>query len=204
MNKGIKYGRLTAIKRVGSDKKGQALWSFRCICGTTKIVARSIVLSGHTRSCGCSRRKPFRNHPLYRIFVGIKNRCENKNDKSYKRYGGRGIRCKWTLEDFILDMERSFGVHVKKHGRRQTSIERKDNNGPYSKENCRWATYKEQAKNRRNTVLLTFRGSSRTLKEWGRILKISPTAISSRLKNGWDLKRALTQPNRQKYHPRPS
>lgn len=90
---------------------------------------------------------------LYYRFRGIKNRCQNKNQKDYHYYGGRGIKCEWkTYQDFKNDMYESYLEHKKIYGKNNTSLDRIDNNGNYCKENCRWATLKEQYKNKRNTI----------------------------------------------------
>lgn len=93
---------------------------------------------------------------LYRIFTDMKQRCYNPKCKAYPRYGGRGIKIceEWkTLSDFRRDMKESYEEHVLKYGERQTTIDRIDPDGDYSKENCRWATYAEQRVNIRNKAV---------------------------------------------------
>lgn len=117
-------------------------------------------------------------------------RCRNSNGPAYKRYGGRGIFVcnEWVLfENFLADM-----------GQRPSNdytLERINNDGPYAPENCRWATYKEQANNRRSNRILTFNGYSKTIAEWGRELNVSERKIEQRLDRGWSVEEALMLPN---------
>lgn len=115
-------------------------------------------------------------------------RCENSKREDYHRYGGRGIKVceRWnSFENFLADMgKRPDGL----------TLERKDNDGDYEPDNCRWATKVEQARNRCNTKWHTLNGESKTIREWCEQFGISRDAVRSRLESGWDLERALTEP----------
>jgi DNA-binding NtrC family response regulator len=117
----------------------------------------------------------------------MRNRCENPSVKEYPRYGGRGIKvCKRWLkfENFLKDMG------IPKTG---MSIERIDNNKDYSPSNCRWATKKEQANNRRTNVLIEFNGEKYNIKQWAEKLKIKYTTLHARLITyGWSIEKSLT------------
>lgn len=115
-------------------------------------------------------------------------RCTNPKNSAYATHGGRGIAVceRWrTFANFLTDMgERPDGL----------TIERIDNDRGYEPGNCRWATRKEQANNRRTSVLIEFRGESKCLSEWARAIGISPQSMQKRLRLGWPLDEALTVP----------
>lgn len=118
----------------------------------------------------------------------MRNRCHNPSVASYADYGARGIKVcdRWqSFENFIADMgERPEGM----------TVERVDSNGNYEPSNCRWATRTEQGANKRNNLMLSDGKETLHLAEWARRLNISHAAILRRLANGWDEKRAVTEP----------
>jgi hypothetical protein len=123
--------------------------------------------------------------PFYKKWEMAKKRCDNPNDPRYADYGGRGIVMTWrTFESYRDDMHESYLQHVAIHGERETTIERKDNDGPYSKDNCRWATRKEQYKNMRSNVTYTL---SEVIEATG----LSDSLVRTRLKRGATLAEAI-------------
>ena len=200
---GQKFGRLTFIERVGY-KAGSSDWRVRCDCGTERIVKWGNVRTGQTMSCGCKSREDLGNFnrthgmsgtPEYRIWKGLLARCLNPSHKNFAHYGGRGIRvCDRWQNEFSAFFE-DLGVRpTPKH-----SLDRINNDGNYEPGNCRWATSKGQASNRRDTRMLTLNGETMCAADWSRRLGIGGTTILSRVNRGWSDADALTRPT-DMYH----
>lgn len=205
---GERVGKLTVIERAENKievaKSGKrsvrAQWLCQCDCGDRVIV------SGHnlnkalqnpegkagTRSCGCLMGKKEKHgqskSDTYVTWRSMIQRCTNPNFTSYQTYGGRGIEVcdKWhTFEGFYEDM-----------GDRPPSLtlERRDTNKGYFKDNCYWATMKEQGNNRRTNTLIEFDGKTQTLQQWCDELGFKKGTLINRIKRGWSIERALSTP----------
>lgn len=136
-----------------------------------------------------------------RRWYGIRQRCNNINSASFVRYGGAGVKCLWkTFEEFKEDMYESYLKHVKGFGIKNTTIDRIDSLGNYSKENCRWATWEEQNLNKKNSNKVTFRGKTMSLSEWARYIGIKETIIFNRFHRGWNTEKILTTPDTKGTH----
>lgn len=190
---GREFGKLKVVSFVGLDARRNSLWLCVCGCGAERVHAGCNLTRGNIVSCGqagCRRRVADRveDHPDFHVFTGMLTRCYNAADKGYSRYGGRGI--------VVCDRWRDggFRVFIADMGPRPTpehSIERKDNNGPYSPGNCVWATAKEQGRNRRTNKRLTHNGETHTLSEWAEKLGINYRTLKARVRDGWSVERAL-------------
>lgn len=183
---GQKFGRLTVLEPLPTYK-GKVWWKCRCDCGVVKNVESQPLRSGRTKSCGCLNAERTRNakyrlthgmtgRRVYNCWQNMKIRCNNPKTSGYHNYGGRGIKVcrRWLkFENFYADMG---DPPSPKH-----SLDRIDVNGNYCKRNCRWATSTEQCNNKRDNVVLTYRGKTMSVADWARHLSIPKGTIFTRL-----------------------
>ena len=187
---GNRYGLLTALRYVpgGSKKK----WECICDCGNVVLVDGSRLRNGKVASCGCAahgagvdtRTRIVTNKSntrLYRIWHSMTNRCRNRNNWSYKWYGGKGVTVCQEWKSFV-----AFEKWALNNGYDETlTIERIDVSKGYSPDNCRWATWREQTINKRSSNRITYNGETMTVAEWADRLGCSRYTLYGRKARGW-------------------
>ena len=199
---GRTFGRLTVLRRDAGRAGVRAFWIVRCACGNERSVGGDSLTRGNTESCGClqvdratqaATRHGGYASPEHRSWQSMLERCRNPKSKTYAYYGGRGIIVceRWQgesgFENFVADMgPRPSGK----------TLERKDTNGNYDPENCKWATGIEQGRNQRSNRLITFRGETLNVSAWAERLVVPVSRILSRLHRGWSERDALAKPAR--------
>lgn len=171
-------------------------WIFQCDCGKVFSNIPSRIINGYKKSCGCHKGKGNLKHglsgdPFFGTWEGMMGRCYNSSADSFKNYGGRGIQvCEdWhNVESFIN------WAHETCACKKGLSLDRIDNNGNYSPENCRWVPLKKQNHNKRNTRFETINGETRPFVEWCELYGMDKNVVRLRTDSlGWDIERALTQ-----------
>lgn len=187
------FGKLTVVSLRGR-RKNKKIFECLCECGNTHLAMDTNLSRGHTKSCGCLQRLMARDklvtHGMttcgeYNSWVNMKQRCMNKNNHAYDRYGGRGI-C--IYEPWINDFA-AFFAHIGPKPAGDYSVERMDNNKGYEPGNVKWATRSEQMSNRREFRLggmtIQFDGRDYTVRELSKMSGVSPSTLYKRLENGW-------------------
>jgi hypothetical protein len=185
---GMRFGRLVVSGPGQPDSARKMRWPCVCDCGATGTFDAYRLRKGHATSCGCRQAELRKLGPNYRhgqtrsptwnVWAGMRKRCLDTNCKKYPIYGGRGITIcdRWdSFENFLADMgERPAGM----------TIERDDVNGNYGPNNCRWATLKEQANNRRNNHRVEYEGRIFTIAQLAELKGISSGSLAGRLRRG--------------------
>lgn len=201
---GQKFGRLTVVKRLPNNKYHYAMWECKCDCGNIVKISSNSLRSKNTKSCGCLQKekakqtglKNKRNIPnkIRNTLYRMKTRCYNCKSSKYKYYGGRGIKICSEWLDKENGMMNFYNWAITNGYKDNLSIDRINVNGNYEPNNCRWATAKEQANNKRNNHYITYNGETRTMMEWSKILGISYNQLRDRIRRNWSIERAFNQP----------
>lgn len=188
------FGALTVLERADKDPHGAWRWYCRCDCGRTVVVRAATLKAGRTSSCSsCASSAKNITHgmsgtPMYWRWRGMLARVDDPQHRHFANYGGRGIT--------VCDRWRDFARFVDDMGspvEPQMQLDRIDNDGPYSPNNCRWASFQEQQRNKRTNHTVEFRGCTQTIQEWSEALGIKANTIVHRLRRGWSTRRALTK-----------
>lgn len=197
---GMRFGRWVVEFQSG---KSPTRWRCRCDCGTARDVRATDLTGNKTTGCRQCWKSPLNNlshghtvgkqSPTYIAWLAMRQRCNYPGHKNYADYGGRGIRVcdRWLGPDGFATFLADMG---EKPGRGYTLDRFPDPNGDYRPGNVRWATQRQQCRNKRNNVRLTFRGETRCMIEWAEHLGISISTISDRLRSGWSVDEALSTP----------
>ena len=190
---GKRFGRWVVLART-MDRGGYRYWYCECGCGSIGIIEGSSLRRGASLSCGCHQ-KEVASHfnsthgesktKLYDVLQGIKSRC---NDKTNTHYGAKGISVCSEWNDFLAFKS---WAHITGY-KVGLEIDRIDSNGDYEPNNCRWATPKENGRNKGNNVLLTLNGITKCASAWSEETGIKYHTILARKMRGWSDEKTLT------------
>lgn len=198
---GKRFGMLVVVKEAGRSCHGGVVWECKCDCGETKYICSHELVKGHSTSCGCKRktslsRLRYRHGDvgtrLYKTWQDMKSRCQNKQNKFYKDYGGRGISvCEEWDRDYI-----AFRAWAISSGYNDSlTIDRIDVNGNYEPNNCKWSTQYQQANNRRSAHFVTYHGKTGALTNMCRELNVNYVSVKSRMRSkGISFEEAVDMP----------
>lgn len=193
---GERFGRLVAIEMVGR-KGSRIMWRCKCECGGEKVASGVDLRRGTVNSCGCIKGEGIqlrhghnrrgKRSRTYNSWHHMRQRCNNPNSHKWDDYGGRGIKVcdRWqdSFDNFLEDMGEC--PH-------NCTIDRIDNDGDYTPENCRWATAKTQSRNTRRNVYFTHGGETLHLREWAKRTGISADTLNMRRLRGWSDEEIVT------------
>lgn len=200
---GLRVGYLSATKRIGSDGR-RSVWMISCDCGQTRVMKiqnyMKLVREGRPASCGCKKKElqsaahqkhGMSRHPVFAVWRSMLDRCRLPSHQAWNNYGGRGIivcqRWQESFENFWVDMGPTY--------QRGLCLDRIDNNGPYAPENCRWATYRQQARNTRKTRMVDSPLGRMLVCELSELTGIGQTTLLYRISRGVTGEALISKPN---------
>jgi len=205
---GDKFGKLTILDKYieNNGRQNKTMVSCHCDCGRNYKGILSQISNGYVSSCGClsgchnkedfiKNGKNFShgltNHALYSTWNGMKNRCFNKNVTEYHNYGGRGI----TICEEWLDFRNFYNWCIDNGYNELLTLDRKNNDGNYCPENCKFSTYEEQQNNKSSNTILTAFGEVKTMSQWSKDIRCKVTygVLCYRINNNWEHESAITE-----------
>lgn len=203
---GQRFGRLVAQSYVSPSAAG-GIWLCACDCGGSAKTTITKLRSGHTQSCGCRKRELTLARTVthgmsysseHGIWLAMTQRCTNPNNAAYADYAGRGIFIcdRWVSGDGSRSGFECFFSDMGKRPSAAHTLDRIDNDGPYHPKNCRWATRKQQARNRRSNRMVSVDGTQMSVAEACEKLRLDHSFINARLQHGFSWERAISQPKR--------
>lgn len=190
---GEKFGKLTVLSIDTQKPKGETWMICECECGNTKSIRLNSLRCGKSTSCGCAKgnnKHNKTNSRLYRIWNGMKNRCNNPNSKDFERYGGRGI-C--INEEWNDDFTSFYEWAIDNGYEDNLTIDRINFDNNYSEENCRWVNIKTQDNNKSNNIIIEYNNEYLTLKQLSEKININYQTLFGRYRKG-DRGNVLTRP----------
>lgn len=205
---GKKFARLTVLSILGSRKNGQIFWRVVCECGNESYAEGWALRNGAVLSCGCYAVERIKESktihgmsksPEHAVWRKMQGRCYRKTSPDYSRYGGRGILIcdRWLHGDGEKNGFQCFYEDMGPRPSPSHQIDRKDNGGPYSPDNCEWASPKVQANNRRSNRIVTMMGRDMTFSQAVEMFSVGPSysmVMYRTKKMGWSLERSLLIP----------
>lgn len=190
------FGKLKVLNRVLRRDTKNSYWSCECECGKAIVVSGTNLKTGNTKSCGCLSQPAQEENETaeFKAWQQMIQRCHNTNNKSYYRYGSRGISVchEWknSFRNFLKDMGSKPGNNF--------SLDRIDNNKGYSPDNCSWRSVEDQNNNRGNyNILVEFQGEIKTASQWANIYGLNASTVIGRINRGWSIHNVLNTPIRK-------
>jgi hypothetical protein len=183
------------IESHGSNSNGKSIAKYRCICGKEKILMVASVKALQTTTCGCGRRRHnLSKHALYMVWYDMNMRCYDEDCKSYSDYGGRGISVCTEWQKSVLSFHEWAIANGYEKG---LKLDRKENDGNYSPENCRFVTIEVNNRNTRRNFYITYCGETKAASEWAVEMGIKSHTLIKRIKAGWPIETALIPPTKR-------
>lgn len=199
--KGKRFGRWLVIEKYSCDRHGSR-WLCLCDCGIRKTIAGNELTRNASRSCGCfAKTESSRRAYCHGHAASTNGKQESLTYRSWHSMLSRCGKRKWYEAVSVCEHWKSFANFLADMGERPSrlhTIDRINSTGIYEPGNCRWATIKQQNRNKRVNRLLSYDGLTLTVAEWAEKQSLPAAALYHRLRNGWSVERILTQPLQEK------